>query len=281
MPRYRIEQFLQEATVLPPIPQTVHKALSLLRDSNLDVTYLADVLSADQVLSAQVLRWSNSAYYGMRRQIMTVHQAIVVLGLDVIRQMMMLSSVSGHLNQALPGYGLAKGELWNHALGTALGAQLISQQQALQVDEEAYFAGLLCDIGKLVLEKHFCEIELHTPEREHQSFLELERACFGMDHARLGAELARHWQLPEDLEIAISFHHEPREALHHKTLVAAVHIADVLMNVLGVGMGIDGLRYPVDKEALQILNLTWEDLYPLSEQVAAQLSNASELIPVN
>ena len=278
MVTYRMEQFLQEATALPPIPQTVKKALSLIQNPETNAADLARILSTDQVMSAQILRWSNSAYYGMKSQIMTVQQAIVVLGMDTIRQMITTSSVSGHLNQPLPGYRLERGELWHHAVGTAVSAQFISKQQHLHLDEEAYFAGLLCDIGKLVFEKHLQEVDLNASKWEHQPFVEVERACFGMDHARLGAELAHYWQLPESLEIAIAFHHEPRCAPEHKALAAAIHIADMTMKVLGIGIGVDGLRYPIDDEALQLLHLTWEDLFTLSEQVADQLEHAKESI---
>ncbi len=275
---YHVEQFIQEASGLPPIPQTAQKALVLLRDPNLNLAALASLMSSDQVLAAKVLRWANSPYYGLENRIISVQQAIVVLGMNVVRELIMTSTVSAHMNEALPGYGLEKGELWHHALGTAIGAQLISRQQHLKIDEEAYFAGLLCDIGKLIFEKHLREIDLNKAEWERHPFFEVERAAFGIDHAGLGAQLARHWQLPENLATAIAFHHEPHDASEHKVLVAAIHVADVSMKVLGIGIGVDGLRYPLDEEALKLLGMTWEDLFALSEQVGEQLQHAREMI---
>lgn len=281
MAKYHAEQFLQEASGLTPISQTATKALELLRDPNTNATDLAKILSTDQVLSAQVLRWSNAAYYGMKKQIVTVQQAIVVLGMDVIRQTIMVSSVSDHLNQSLPGYGLQRGELWHHALGTAIGAQLISKQHHLQLDDEAYFGGLLCDHGKLIFEKHLREIPLNVPDWEQKSFLDVERDCFGMDHAKLGAELAHHWQLPENLETAIAFHHEPHCASEHQMLAATIHVADMTMKILGIGLGIDGLRYPIDQEALKLLTMTWDDMVVFSGQVDAELRLAKETLYID
>ena len=278
MVAYRIEQFIQEASSLPPIPETAQKALALIRESGSNAAALAGILASDQVLAAEMLRCANSAYYGMKNRIVTVKQAIVVLGIDTIQELLMTCSLSGPMNQALPGYGLEKGELWKHAMGTAIGAQLISKQRYLDLDQEAYFAGLLCDIGKLIFEKHLRGIDLDRSEWERHSFLEMERGIFGMDHAKLGAELAQHWQLPENLVTALAFHHEPHCASRYERLAAAVHIADVSMKVLGIGMGIDGLRYPLQEESLKLLAMTWEDLFALSEQVGEELERTKELI---
>jgi putative nucleotidyltransferase with HDIG domain len=281
MVSYPIEQFIQEASALPPIPQTAQKALAIIRDPGTNAADLAEILASDQVLAARVLRWANSAYYGMENRIVSVRQAIVILGMNVIQQLIMASSISDQMDQALPGYGLKRGELWHHALGTAVGAQLISKQYHLKIDQEAYYAGLLCDIGKLIFEKHLREIQWDGSEWERRSFLEMERAFFGIDHARLGAELARHWQLPEELVTAIAFHHEPQQASRYKELVAAVHVADISMKVLGIGMGIDGLCYPLEYEALVKLNMSWDELIVLSGQVKEHLARAKDLIDIN
>jgi HD-like signal output (HDOD) protein len=281
MVRYPIQQFIQEASGLPPIPQAAQKALAVIRDPGTNAADLAEILSSDQVLAARVLRWANSPYYGLGNRIVTMRQAIVVLGINLIQELIMTCSISDRMNQPLPGYGLKRGELWQHALGTAVGAQLISKQRCLKIDQEAYYAGLLCDIGKLIFERHLREVDLNKSEWERRSFLEMERTCFGIDHAGLGAELAYHWQLPDDLVTAIAFHHEPQSAPKHETLAAAIHIADISMKVLGIGMGIDGLSYPLDYESLKLLNMTWDDLFALSEQVSEQLARAKELIDTN
>jgi HD-like signal output (HDOD) protein len=106
--------------------------------------------------------------------------------------------------------------------------------------------------------------------------LDVERANFGIDHARLGAEIARQWQLPENLVTAIAYHHEPQLAQKHQLLVAAIHIADVSMMILGIGIGIDGLRYPMEENALKQTGMAWEDLFHLAEEVAEELTHAKE-----
>ena len=276
---YSIDALIQEASKLPPIPEAARKALELIRNPASSAADLAGILGTDQVLAAQMLRRANSAYYGMENRIVTVQQAIVVLGMNIIRELIMSSAVSHYLDRPLSGYRLGRGELWHHALGTAIGARLISKRQHLKLDEEAYFAGLLCDIGKLIFSSLLEKVELSEPE--YQCFLDVERAHFGMDHAMLGAEIARHWQLPEDLVTAIACHHDPKSAQDHQLLVATIHVADVSMMILGIGVGIDGLRYPLEEDALKRTGMDWEDLFHLAEAVTEELMHAKELVYVD
>lgn len=275
---YTVDQLIQEAIKLPPIPQAAQKALEFIRDPESNASDLAAVLSKDQVLAANVLRWANSALYGMESRISTVQQAIVVLGLTTIQELILAHSISDSMSRPVPGYELNHGDLWHHAVGTAIGAKLISQEQRLHMDEEAYFAGLLCDIGKLVFEKVLRNTDTSQPDWNSHSFQVMERATFGIDHAMLGAELARRWQLPANLVTAIGHHHNPETAPDNKVLVSAVHIADSAMMMLGVGIGIDGLHYALDEEALKRLHMNEQDLFKLIEKIADQLTTAKELI---
>jgi putative nucleotidyltransferase with HDIG domain len=273
---YSISQLIQEASKLPPFPKAAQKALELIRNPDSNAADLAGTLGTDQILSARVLRQANSAYYGMENKIVTVQQAIVLLGMNIIRDLIMTSAASHYLDRPVAGYELQRGELWHHALGTAVGARLISKRHHLGIDEEAYFAGLLCDIGKLIFGNLLKDIDANKLECECQSFLDVERANFGIDHAKLGAEIARQWQLPENLVSAIAYHHEPQSAQGHQLLVATIHIADVSMMILGIGIGIDGLRYPMEEDALKRIGMTWEDLFHLADDVAEELTRAKE-----
>ncbi len=276
---YSLDELIQEATRLPPIPQAAQKALAFIRNPASNASDLASVLGNDQVLSAHVLRWANSALYGMENRIATVQQAIVVLGLNTVQELILAHSMSDRLSKAMPGYELNRGDLWHHAVGTAIGAKLISKERGLKIDEEAYFAGLLCDIGKMVFEKLLRSADTSQPEWGQRSFQEMEFATFGIDHAMLGAEMARRWQLPEHLVSSIAHHHTPQEAdPAHRTLVSAVHVADAAMMMMGVGIGIDGLQYTLDSEALKRLRMSDQDLSVLVERISDQLTHAKELI---
>jgi putative nucleotidyltransferase with HDIG domain len=275
---YTLDQLIQEAKKLPPIPQAASKALALICDPKTNAAGLARIISADQVLAGQVLRWANSAYFGLDRTVSSVQQAIMVLGMNSIQELIMNSSLCDQLNQPMPGYDLQRGELWQHALGTAIGAKLISKQHSLRIDDEAYFAGLLCDIGKLIFERLLRDVKIDLSGEEDWSFLQVERAYFGLDHAMLGAEIARRWNLPENLVNAIAHHHEPHNEREQPKLAAAIHVADVSMMALGIGVGIDGLMYPLEEDALQLLGMTWDDVIVLMDEISEQLSKTKELL---
>jgi putative nucleotidyltransferase with HDIG domain len=215
----------------------------------------------------------------MENRVATVQQAIVVLGLTTVQELILAHSMADRLNKPMPGYELNRGDLWHHAVGTAIGAKLISRERGLKINDEAYFAGLLCDIGKLVFEKLLRNTDTSQPAWAHQPFQEMELATFGMDHAMLGAEMARRWQLPDHLVATIAYHHNPEEAPPaHLSLVSAVHVADAAMMMMGVGLGIDGLQYKLDLEALKRLRMDEQDLSILVEKISDQLTHAKELI---
>jgi len=276
---FTVDQLIREAGDLPPMPQVAQRALSLIRHPETSATQVAGVLAVDQVLTGLVLRWANSAYYGLQHRVATVQQAVMVLGLNVVRDLLLASAVAPYLNRAVIGYDLKRGELWRHSMGVAMGAKWIADRRGWKFGDEAYHAGLLCDIGKLAFEKLLRGTDTGQAEWQKASFLELEKALFGIDHAMLGAEMARRWRLPEELVMAIQYHHNPASAAkENRLIVASVHVADAAMMMMGVGIGKDGLRYSLDPEALQRLNLNDQDILDLVDFISDQIQLAEAFI---
>lgn len=278
MMRYTLDDLIREAGKLPPLPQASQRALELMRLPDCNLSAVADVLAVDQVLSGVVLRVANSAFYGMPNRIATVHQAVVVIGLQALYEIILAASLGSFLNRPLPGYELRKGELWRHSLGVAICARTIAQKRQWKNIEEFYFAGLLSDIGKLALEKLLRSMVFSLNEWQAASFLEIERSYFGIDHAMLGAEMARRWRLPEGLVAVIAHHHNPAAAGPYQAQAYAVHIGDSIMMMLGIGVGRDGLQYALDERAVAALNLTEVEQEELVSTVMDQIEMAEMLI---
>ncbi|GAP09719.1 protein containing uncharacterized domain HDIG [Bellilinea caldifistulae] len=278
MMRYTLDDLIREAGKLPPLPQASQRALELMRSPDCNLSAVADVLAVDQVLSGVVLRVANSAFYGMPNRIATVHQAVVVIGLQALYEIILAASLGSFLNRPLPGYELRKGELWRHSLGVAICARTIAQKRQWKNIEEFYFAGLLSDIGKLALEKLLRSMVFSLNEWQSASFLEIERSYFGIDHAMLGAEMARRWRLPEGLVAVIAHHHNPAAAGPYQAQAYAVHIGDSIMMMLGIGVGRDGLQYALDERAVAALNLTEVEQEELVSTVMDQIEMAEMLI---
>jgi putative nucleotidyltransferase with HDIG domain len=263
---------------LPPMPQVAQKALELIRDPESNMADLARVLAMDEAMASLVLRWANSAYYGLRNPVSTVQQAVTFLGQRTLHSLVLAASVASLLERPAPGYGLERGELWRHALGVAAGARLLAAPFGNILAEEAYHAGLLCDIGKLALEMLLRSVDLSQPHFQNRPFSELEVELFGVDHATLGAELARRWHLPDTLVDAIAHHHLPSQAQKGAVLAAAVHLADAALMMMGIGLGRDGLQYPLDPVACQRLGWSENRFGELADKVLPFIEEADKFI---
>ena len=274
-----VERLLQRVGELPPMPIVAQKALAMIRNPNSSMAELADVLALDQAMAGLVLRWANSAYFGLRSPVTTVRQAVVYLGQNAIQSLVMAASLAAFINRPAPGYGLERGELWKHSVGVAAGARLVAAKFGKAIAEDAYHAGLLADIGKLAFEALLRDIDTSTPEWQAQSFVDLEVAHFGVDHATLGAEIARRWNLPNALVEAIAYHHRPAQAKEGAVL-AAVHIADASIMMLGIGLGRDGLQYPLDPAACERMGWTEVGFYDLADKVAPLINETEAFLQV-
>jgi HD-like signal output (HDOD) protein len=278
MTKNRIDDLIQQVGELPPMPQAAQKAMALIRDPNSSMARIASVLALDPVMTGLVLRWANSAYYSLTYPITTVNQAVVYLGQNTIQSLVLAASVASLLNRPVPGYNLDRGDLWKHSVGVAAAARLAISWQRRDLAEEAYHAGLLCDIGKLAFEMVLRNMTIDPAEREERTFTEIETGLFGVDHAALGAELARRWNLPEGLQAAIAYHHNPANAGEHLLLASAVHIGDTILMMMGIGIGKDGLRYRIDPAALETLEADENRVLGLVEPVLTAVKEAEVMI---
>ena len=273
-----IEEIIKRAEELPPLPKVAHRALRLLSKSEFNMRELADILSVDQAMTSILLHWANSSYYGLRYPVSTIHQAITYLGEVTVRSLVLTASLANYLDRPIPGYYLDRGDLWKHSVGIAIAAKLLTKKFDTNLSEEAYTAGLLCDIGKLAFDVSLQELEVVKPEWLAKPFSELEVNYFGINHAELGAEITRRWGFPETLQKAIAFHHEPSKGDQEAVLPSAVHLADILVSTLGIGIGRDGLQYSIDPFALEKLGLSENDLDGLLDQVATLMKEAEAMI---
>lgn len=274
------DEALQRIGELPPLPAAAYKALELIRNPRSDASALARVLSMDQALAGLVLRWANSAFFGLRHPVTTVQQAIVYLGNGTVQNLVIAASVASLFNRPVPGYGLERGSLWKHAVGMATAARLAATKLGRALTEEAYNAALLADIGKLAYELLLRDVELARPEWAQLPFDELETQCFGLNHADLGAEMARRWNLPDRLVQAIQYHHRPLDVPEPESagLVAAVYTADVAVMMLGIGLGSDGLQYQIEPVALERLGIDEAGFQSMLLQVVPAVQEAESFL---
>lgn len=204
------DQVLDKIHNLPSLPDVVMALLTSLSQEDVNMDVVANKIAQDQALAARVLRLANSSFYGMVKQISTIHEAITILGFRTVHSLATTAALIGSFR----GQGAASFDatpFWRHAIAAAVCAKALASH--LNINPEfAYTAGLLHDIGRLVLVTQFragYESTMVYRARHDCTLLEAEQVVLGIDHAKVGEVLVKHWKFPEDMQQALAHHHSP------------------------------------------------------------------------
>lgn len=258
------ETLVSQVKDLPPPSPAVVKLVSALNHADADIDEVVRMVEQDPVLSAKLLSLCNSAALGASRAVASIDQAVFLLGYREIYRLVLAIGFGGALGRALPGYAIGDRELWRHSLVTALATQAVLARARTAEFElsVAYTAGLLHDIGKLVLNQGLDAVAqaqiLQLIERGGHSRLEAEREVLGTDHCEVGAALLRRWRLPEELVEAVANHHRP-VITPRPQLSAVVHLADCVAHKVGSAPGWQAFAVKLDEAAVQSLGLGPEE----------------------
>jgi len=230
---------------LQPIPQVALKILRMINDEFYEIRNLTDEIRKDQVISARTLQLCNSVMFATRKKIESLDHALVMLGKGLLLKFVISASLNNFFNQIGSGYSLCKGGLYHHAVGTAVIAEKLAVLTKKAEPSVAYTAGLLHDIGKVVLDQFiYSGFPLFYRElnEKGKNFAEVEKQVLGTDHTEAGLKLAQNWSFPESLVETIRHHHEPENAKKHKELVNIVYLADLLMSRFHTGLELERLN---------------------------------------
>jgi len=261
--RLTVESLVSSISDLPSLPQAALRVIELTDNSASTALTIASVLAQDQALAVKVLRLANSAYYGLSRKVSTLQDAVVVLGMRTVRNLALVASSYPWMVKPVAGYDLGPKQLFCHSFGVATGAQLVARYCRFANPDEAFTAGLMCDIGKIAMSSCL-EGSVHRIVEAAQNFclsFDLaERQLFGFDHAEVGEYLARSWNFPAQAIEAIRYHHAPQTIQKWNPIVDCVHVGDYLTSIMGFGLGADGMQYIFDDSTLERLSMKAEDL---------------------
>jgi len=255
-------KIIQSIEDLPPMPQVVVRIQHLLADLNSDTKQIAKMIESDQAIAAKVLKMANSAFYGMSGKIASIHQASLLLGYQTLGEIVTMAGTADLLAGKMPGYGYDSLDLWKHSLSVAFGSKLIAAIKNQDLIYEAHTAGLIHDVGKIVLDPFIMERKNAIAaymEQEEKTFLDAERCFFGFDHAEIASEICRSWKIPENITRAIGCHHQPSMS-NGDQLSYMLHIADYVATMGGIGYDEDDILYEAEKGAMDFIGLTQEDI---------------------
>lgn len=239
------DELINKAGDLKVLPFVAKKILEIITDENVSTQDLATIIEKDQTIAARVLKIANSALYGLRHEVTSIQQALLLLGFKTIRSLVL--SVS---SRALyKHFGMKEKIIWDHSIGAAIAARLVSGGQGSEVEESAFVGGLMHDIGKVVLNNEtpdtYGEI-IMSVYNEGINAIDEEQEVYGFDHAEIGAAVAAKWGFPEILVQIIRCHHlssggleDVKDPIMAKS-IACVHLADNICRELGIGCGQSG-----------------------------------------
>jgi HD-like signal output (HDOD) protein len=284
MDRKHIEKKIDSLLDLPGLPATVFETVQLLGDSEVNLERVSESIELDQSMTSKILRLVNSPFYGVAGKISTIQQALVILGFGTVRNAMLSLSVFDVFlrdGEAKGGFDLAR--FWEHSVGTGIISKVLAQGLRLPDPDEFFIAGLLHDIGKIVviqfLQQEFAEI-LQLVDNRDLFIREAEIEILGFDHSYAGSYLAKKWNMPVTLEEVIAFHHAPDAAREDPKKVSVVHLADSLCRGLGIGHGGDKLVPAIATEALQTLGINIGYIAEVLPEIDAEMEQAADFMAI-
>jgi putative nucleotidyltransferase with HDIG domain len=264
LPPEETRRLVQRIVDLPTLPIIVPQVLRLVEDQRSSAGDLAQVIGSDQALTSRILRLANSAFYGFRREIVTINHAVVLLGFDTVKSIVLAATVFDALRDGDVVSSFDREQFWLHVGAAAAAARRVARATRAADPEAAFVGGLLHDIGKVVLDRFFyrryaeaarLSVEMSCPIRE------AEVSLFSVNHAMVGQWLAERWRFPAAIVEPVAFHHRPVAAGPSQWgLAAVVHLADILTRNAGIGSGGDPLIPLPDAEVLRRLRVGPEEM---------------------
>jgi putative nucleotidyltransferase with HDIG domain len=268
---------------MPSLSTTVSKVLEICSRTDTSPNDLNKVISLDPVLTGQVLKLINSAYYSLMNKVTSLTRAIIMLGLNTVKNLALSTAIIRCVGQAKKSKALPIKDFWAHSIGVGVMAKLLAAERGMPLaDREEYFvAGLLHDLGKIPFGDEYAEV-LAQVKKEQSPLVQLEKKYLEIDHEEIGEMIASKWKLNAVITDAICHHHSPERAEpDHQALVATVALADFYICLFDIGYA--GNSYPDENQLTTLLDLCgleWHTVAGLSEAVDAEIRKAEIFLQV-
>lgn len=274
----KIERFIDR---MPALSTTVGKVLEVCSKTDASPNELNKVISLDPVLTGQVLKLINSAYYSLVNKVTSLPRAITMLGMNTVKNMALSTAIIATVSMGKKSTALPIEKFWAHSLGVGVAAKLFSAKKGVDImqREELFFAGLLHDLGKIPFGEEYSEV-LIAAQEEEVPLIEMERLMLGTDHQEVGLMIAEKWKLNAFLGICISGHHS-KENGERDANIAFVSLADLYINTMQYGFAGNAFPDQSSKDKLlDAVGLTWAEIATMGESVAAEIERAKIFLQV-
>lgn len=267
----RPDDVVKQEIELASLPNIFFQISESLKNPRSSAAYVAEVISKDVALSAKLLKMVNTPFYGFPSKIDTLSRAVTIVGTNQLTNLALGVSVISAFSD-IPEEFFTLKEFWLHSVTVGIVARLLAGQIGLPGDEKFFVAGLLHDIGRLVMLKNHPKAStdvLRPAKVGRRALISVERSVWGCTHSEIGGRILKAWRLPAFLEVLVHFHHHPMEASMVKE-AAVIHLADFIVHALGIGSSGASLVPELNTNAWQLLGLTHADLSDICRKAERQ-----------
>lgn len=278
--RKQIEKYINR---MPSLSTTVGKVMEICSRIDASPNELNKVISLDPVLTGQVLKLINSAYYSLMNKVTSLTRAITMLGLNTVKNMALSTAIIKTVSGAKKSRVLPTKKFWAHSISVGVSAKLLAQAKdiPLMKREEFFISGLLHDLGKVPFGDEYIEV-LNLVDREQIPLIEAERELMGIDHQQVGLMIAEKWKLNEAISNCVGYHHDLElVSEENKIQVAFVALGNIYSNIYDIGFA--GNIYPSDKEVEKLLNITslsWQEFADIRENIEMEIQKAQFFLQI-
>lgn len=272
---------------MPSLSITVSKILEVTRNPQVTAKDLNKVISLDPVLVGKVLKLVNSAYYGLSNKVTSLVTAIIMLGINTIKNLALSTAVLGNMRKGSSFKTLNVDGFWRHSIGVGATSKLIATKIGIPANrtEEYFIGGLLHDIGKIPLNVIFEEEYLRAIQQAdmHKTqLIDMEKELIGITHCEVGKLIGEKWRLTDETYECILYHHDPNMASEKNfKLVSSVYIANIYCNLNEVGFSGNRYTKKIEDYLLSSVGVTEEYLDEIFESISAEIEKASVFLQVS
>ncbi len=278
-----IQDLVKEIKNLKPIPAVVNQVLEITSQPDYSMAQIANIIQYDPAVTASVLRTCNSAFFGLKHPAESIKDAVTLLGIDQILEIVLMQYGAKVLSGRQNGYGLHEGAMWKYSVSSALIAKQIARNLSMTNENLIFTAALLKDFGKIVLDRFvmdsFEKISALVMN-ENFSFREAEKKVIGVDHAELGGMIAKMWKFSPKMVKIIRHHHFSDVSMVKDKEISVVYLADCICMMIGIGVGSDGLAYRFNDQAIRELGMKPDDVSKLMAQFVIDMQEVEDLLNV-
>lgn len=282
-----VNSAIREISHIATLPEITLKIIELVESPSSTAQDLHKVIANDPALCSRILKVVNSAFYGLPGQIGSINRAIVLLGLNAVKNIAIAASLAKLFRGGSLTPEFSAKDLWSHSMATATGCKMLADAMKLGLADEAFLAGLIHDIGVIVEIQYDRHKLIETIGRlgvdkggvPANNMLEVETEIFGANHQDFGQGLCEKWKFPRTFALVTGFHHRPLElGDDQRTLVTIVSIADKLAGNVKPGFRLDLLSLDVPSEHLDVLKLSRDQVNEIAGKLPAAIEGVAQML---